>query len=143
MITIFIKRDLNVSSDKLWNLLSDFGHSLSPNINIKLETQGKPESNGIGSIRIVTIGKRQFRERLENKNPRCNLSYSLLSGAPVNNYMGNIDIEPIGTNTLIKWNVQFRPKVLGSGWIVKWFVKKTINYIISEIETEYKNHKNY
>lgn len=138
MITFSIKRELNVTSDKLWNLLSDFGHSLSPNINIKLETYGKPDSNGIGSIRIVTIGKRQFLERLENIKPQGNISYSLLSGAPVNSYIGNIDIEPIRTNTLITWNVQFRPKVLGSGWIVKWFVKRTINYIISEIETEYK-----
>lgn len=138
MITVSIKRELNVTSEKLWNLLSDFGHSLSPNIHIKLETQGKPKSNGIGSIRIVTIGKRQFLERLENIKPKCNISYSLLSGAPVNNYIGYIDIEPIRTNTLITWNVQFRPKVLGSGWIVKWFVKRTINYIISEIETEYK-----
>ena len=139
MITFSIKREINFSSDTLWDLLSDFGYSLSPNINIKLETQGKPESNGIGSIRIVTIGKRQFRERLENIKPQCNISYSLLSGAPVNNYIGNIDIEPIRTNSLITWNVQFKPKVLGSGWIVKWFVKRTINYIISEIETEYKN----
>ena len=139
MITFSIKRELNVSSDKLWSLLSDFGYSLSPNINIKLETQGKPESNGIGSIRIVTIGKRQFRERLENIKPQCNISYSLLSEAPVNNYIGSIDIEPISSNTLITWNVQFKPKVLGSGWIVKWFVKSTINYIISEIETEDKN----
>jgi len=139
MITFTIKRELNASSDKLWNLLSDFGQSLSPNINIKLETQGKPGSNGIGSIRIVVIGKRQFREKLENIKPQYNISYSLLSGAPVNDYIGNIDIEPFRTNTLIKWNVQFRPKVLGSGWIVKWFVKRTINYIISEIETEYKN----
>ena len=139
MITVSIKRDLNVTSDKLWNLLSDFGHSLSPNINIKLETQGKPESNGIGSIRIVTIGKMQFLERLENIKPKCNISYSLLSGAPVNKYIGKIDIEPIIRNTFIKWSVQFTPKLLGSGWIVKWFVKRTINYIISEIETEYKN----
>jgi hypothetical protein len=139
MITFSIKRELNVSSDKLWKLLGDFGHSLSPNINIKLEKQGKSESNGIGSIRIVTIGKRQFRERLENIKPQCNISYSLVSGAPVKNYTGNIDIEPISKNTLITWNVQFRPKVFGSGWIVKWFVKRTINYIISEIETEYKN----
>ena len=139
MITFSIKRELNVSSDTLWDLLSDFGYFLSPNINIKLETQGKPESDGIGSVRIVTIGKRQFRERIEKIKPQCNISYSLLSGAPVNSYIGNIDIEPIRTNTLITWNVQFKPKVLGSGWIVKWFVKRTINYIISEIETEYKN----
>ena len=139
MITFSIKRELNVSSDTLWDLLSDFGYFLSPNINIKLETQGKPESDGIGSVRIVTIGKRQFRERIEKIKPQCNISYSLLSGAPVNNYIGSIDIEPISSNTLITWNVQFKPKVLGSGWIVKWFVKRTINYIISEIETEYKN----
>ena len=138
MITFSIKRELNISSDKLWNLLSDFGYSLSPNISIKLETQGKPDSNGIGSLRIVTIGKRQFRERIEKIKPQCNISYSLLSGAPVNNYIGSIDIESISSNTLITWNVQFKPKVLGSGWIVKWFVKRTINYIISEIETEYK-----
>jgi hypothetical protein len=139
MINFYIKRELNVSSDKLWNLLCDFGYSLSSNITIKLETKGKPESNGIGSIRIVTIGKRQFLERLENIKPKCKISYSLLSGAPVKNYIGNIDIEPIRTNTLITWKVQFRPKVLGSGWIVKWFVKRTINYIISEIETECNN----
>jgi hypothetical protein len=34
MITVSIKRELNVTSEKLWNLLSDFGHSLSPNIQV-------------------------------------------------------------------------------------------------------------
>jgi hypothetical protein len=139
MITISIKRELNISVDELWNPLGDFGHSPAQNINVRLEKKGKPDSNGIGSIRIVTIGKRQFRERLENIKPQHNISYSLLSGAPVKNYAGNVDIAPNGTKTLITWNVQFRPKFLGTGWVVKWFVKRTIYYIIHQIELEIKN----
>ena len=139
MITLSIKRKLNISADKLWNLFGDFGCSLSQDIDVKLEKEGKSDSNGVGSIRIVTIGKRQFRERLENKNPPHSISYSLLSGAPVKDYTGDIYIEPINTNTLLTWKIQFRPKILGTGWIVKIFVNRTINYILHQIELEYKN----
>lgn len=141
MITLSIKRELDISSDILWNFLGDFEHSLSPNINVKLVENGKPDSNGVGSIRIVTIGKRQFRERLENKNPPNSISYRLLSGAPVKDYTGEIYIEPIKTNTLLTWKIQFKPKILGTGWIVKIFVKRTINYIIHQIELEHKNYR--
>lgn len=139
MITLSLKRELKIPPDKLWDILGDFGRSLTPDINVKLEKKGKPELNGIGSVRIVTIRKKQFYERLEHLEPQNNISYSLLSGAPVKDYTGNIFMEPIETNTLVTWNVQFRPKVLGTGLIIRWFVKRTINYIISQIELEYKN----
>jgi hypothetical protein len=139
MTSFTIEKRMKMAADKAWNVFSDFEHSPIAAITVSVEEKGKSDSNGIGTIRIITIGKRQFREKLESLRPPNSLTYSLLSGAPVRDYTGTINIESIRNETLITWKVQFMPKIIGTGWIVKWFSQNTINHILTEIEAEYQD----
>jgi len=139
MTSFSIEKRVKISRDKAWNVFSDFGHSPIEALTVTVEGDGKPDNNSIGTIRVVTIGKRQFRERLEAFSPPNSFTYSLLSGAPVLDYIGNVDIKSIRNETLITWKVQFKPRILGTGWLVKWFSKNTINHILKEIEIEHQD----
>ncbi len=139
MTSFSIEKKIKMSADKAWNIFSDFEHSPIAGITVSVEEKRESSSNGIGTIRIITIGKTQFRERLEAIEPPNSLTYSLLSGAPVRDYIGNIGISSTGNGTLITWKVQFKPKIIGLGWIVKWLAKNTINHILKEIEEEYQD----
>ena len=131
-----VTRNIDVPAERIWAVLSDFTHPPVPAFTVKVEKNGTYETKGIGTIRVITIGKRQFRERLETVTPP-NLTYSLLSGAPVKDYIGSINIKSIEGRTNIIWKVEFRPKIIGTTWIIKRLAKNTINRIISEMEAEY------
>ncbi len=138
MTSFAIIRKINVSSEKVWNLLSDFEKPLVPSSTVTVERKGTSGAGDVGTIRMITLGKKQIREKLESINPPNQLTYSLLSGIPVKNYNGTVDINPINGKTCISWKVKFNPTVFGSGWIIKRLIKKGLNRLISEIEKEYK-----
>ena len=119
MTTFNVTRNMDVSVEKVWNVLSDFEHSPVPTFTVTVDKKGETNANGVGTIRMITIGKRQFREKLESLKPPNLLTYSLLSGAPVRDYIGTININSVSNETLITWKVKFKPKIIGTGWIGK------------------------
>jgi len=134
MTTFTITRVLDLPSEKAFAIISDFTRSPSPNISVKVEKKGDPEANGSGTIRDITIGKVRVRERLESVNPPNSFTYSLLSGAPVKDYLGNVEIAPQEDKSLVRWNVKFTPKIPGTGWLGAIVSKKTINRLLDEME---------
>jgi hypothetical protein len=138
MITFTVMRQVEASAEMAWNIISDFEKSPCSSISVRVEEKGDPESNGIGTIRTVTVNGRQVRERLESANPPYSLTYRMLSGAPVKEYIGNIDVKAHGDTALIQWHVEFSPKVFGTGWIIKRFAEKTIHYMIDEVVAEHR-----
>lgn len=138
MTTFTIIKNIDLPAKKVWDILSDFTRSPVPKFTVEVEEEGDSESNGIGTVRIITIGKKQFRERLESVNPPYYFTYRLLSGAPVKEYIGTVDVKSHEGTTLISWKVKFTPKILGTGWIIGRLAKNTINSIIDKIEAEYR-----
>ncbi len=134
MTTFTITRELDLPSEKAFAIISDFTRSPSPNIAVKVEKKGDPESNGVGTIRTITIGKVRVRERLESVTPPNSFTYSILSGAPMKDYLGNVEIAPQEAKSIVRWNVKFTPKIPGTGWIGAIVSKKTINRLIDEME---------
>jgi hypothetical protein len=137
MTTFTIIRDTELPAKEVWNILSDFTRSPTSAFTVKVEKKGDSRSNGIGTIRILNIGKRRFRERLESVEPPNLFTYQLLSGAPVKEYFGTVDVQSRNSTALINWNVKFTPKIIGTGWIIKRLAKRTINHVIDEIISEY------
>lgn len=138
MTAFTIQRNMDLPAKKVWNILSDFTHAPIPEFIVEVEEEGDSESNGIGTVRMITIGKKRFRERLESINPPYFFTYRLLSGAPVKEYFGKVDIKSQESTALISWKVEFTPKMLGTGWIIARLAKNTINRILDDIEAEYK-----
>ena len=52
--------------------------------------------------------------------PNRRLVYATLSGLPIVDYVGEVDLEPAPDGgTVIRWHSSFFPKVLGTGWILQ------------------------
>ena len=134
MKTFTIIRELDLPSEKAFAISSDFTRSPGPAIKVEVEKEGDPESKGVGTIRVITIGKARVREQLKSVNPPKSFTYTLLSGAPTKDYLGTVEITPKDEKSVVRWNVTFTPKFPGTGWVVARIAGKTINRLIDEME---------
>ena len=133
MANFTITRSLDLPSDQVWAIVSDFTHPPSPAIKIEVEERGDPEANGIGAIRNINIKGAKARERLEAVDAPSSITYRMLSGAPVKEYFGTVNVVAQGGATLINWDVKMTPKIPGIGWIITMVIKKAINRYIDAI----------
>ena len=139
MATFTITRKLDLPSEKVWATVSDFTRPPSPAIKIEVEEKGDPDANGIGAIRNIKIKKvPKVRERLEAVNEPNSITYRMLSGAPVKEYLGTVNVVAQDGATVISWDVKLIPKIPGIGWLAEMVIKKAINRYIDAIEEGHK-----
>ena len=134
MAAFTITRKLDLPSEKVWATVSDFTRAPSSAIIIEVEEKGDPDANGIGAIRNINIKGAKARERLEAVNAPNSITYRMLSGAPVKEYLGTVNIVAQDGATVINWDVKMIPIIPGIGWIVAIVIKKAINRYIDAIE---------
>ena len=139
MATFTITRKLDLPSEKVWATVSDFNRPPSPAIKIEVEEKGDPEANGIGAIRNIKIkGVPGVVERLEAVDAPNSITYRMLSGAPVKEYLGTVNVVAQDGATVINWDVKLIPKIPGIGWLAGMVIKKAINRYIDAIEEGHK-----
>ena len=134
MAAFTITRKLDLPSEKVWATVSDFTRAPSSAIIIKVEEKGDPAANGVGAIRNINIKGAKARERLEAVNTPNSITYRMLSGAPVKEYLGTVNVVAQDDATIINWDVKLTPKIPGIGWIVGMVIKKAINRYVDAIE---------
>jgi hypothetical protein len=133
MGSVTVERRLNIPLEKVWSVAGDFTKSPDPFLPITIVKEGE-DSNRIGCERQIKSGKAIFHERLVAIDPPNSLTYIMLSGAPVKQYLGKVALFAEGDITLIKWTAVFTAKVPGTGWIIKMTTKKNFNKFIDELE---------
>lgn len=87
----------------------------SPLGTFELERPGEDEREGVGAIRVFRTGRVTSREQIVELVPDRRLSYVLLSGLAIRDYRADVDLEPDGEGTVIRWRSSFRAQVPGSG----------------------------
>lgn len=106
---------LNVSADKAWAVVGDFGgltKFMGGGGNMKLELKGSPTD--AGSTRTLSMGNGfSITEALVDYDAK-NRSYKYIAingGGSVKNYLSTLHIEPTGKNTCkVVWSATFDPK---------------------------------
>ncbi len=91
----------------------------SPIGSFSLDREGEDEREGLGAIRIFRTGRTRSCERIVELVPDRRFSYALLSGLPIRDYRADVDLEPGGEGTTIRWHSTFRAKVPGTGWLYR------------------------
>ena len=134
MTTFSITRKLDLPNDKVWAIISNFNRPPSPAIKIEIEDEGNPNANGIGAIININIKGAKARERLEAVDPPNSITYRMLSGAPVKEYSGRVNVADQNGKSLINWDVYLISKIPGMGWIISSVIKRAINHYIDAIE---------
>jgi hypothetical protein len=52
--------------------------------------------------------------------PPRRYAYEIVSGLPIRDYVAEVLVSPLsGNGTEVRWQARFRPKIPGTGWMLK------------------------
>jgi carbon monoxide dehydrogenase subunit G len=109
MASVKISDRLNVSADKVWDLVGDFGGIGRFSAGFKSITC---TGAGVGAVRTITLpNDAQIQERCELRDAaRRVLDYSIVAGPmPIANYLARIQLFEDGNGTRVEWSSTFDP----------------------------------
>lgn len=101
-----------------------------------LEREGEPPPNGVGAIRVLTSVGPALREEVIAYEPPSRFSYKLLSGAPVRNHVGTVELTSRDSGTHVVYAVRTTPTLPLVGPAVVAVVKQAIKALLNGIAKE-------
>jgi uncharacterized protein YndB with AHSA1/START domain len=109
---------------------------ITPLRRAELEREGEPEPNGVGAIRVLGVAGPPMREEvLAYERPR-RFSYTLLSGLPVRDHVGTVELEPKDGGTEVTYAVKTTPTIPLAGPVFMAGLKKAIRDLIGGVAKE-------
>jgi len=104
--TVVESVDLAAAPEKVWALIGSFDPAWHP-----LIAKVKLTGTDIGQLRsIETIDGKQIIERLTAMDLSLrSYSYEGISGLPVSDYTGTLDVKPKGAGSSVEWRSQYLP----------------------------------
>jgi uncharacterized protein YndB with AHSA1/START domain len=93
----------------VWDVLSDHEgmSNWGPGISVTLRSEGAPDRNGIGAVRVIDAPGPMpaIVEEVVAFDPGRLLSYKALSGVPLRNYQGEVVLRAVAGGTQITYTV--------------------------------------
>jgi len=122
------RRNVNVDAvtpapaEVVFGLLADGSSwpAWSPLESVEIERPGDAPPEGVGAIRVNRRGRTTGRDQITELVPNRRLEYRTLSGVPVRDYVGEVDLTPsAGGGTAIHLHSSFFPKTPAMGWLLE------------------------
>lgn len=138
MATFTFVRQVAAPPETVFDVLTDHRRyaEITPMRKSVLEREGEPAPNGVGAIRVLTSVGPPLREETIAYEPSTRFSYKLLSGAPVRDHVGTVELTPLDGGTRMVYAVRTTPTVPVVGFAVVGVVKQAIKQLIGGIATE-------
>ena len=96
-----------------------------------LDREGTPAPNGVGAVRrLEALGPAVVEEIIEYQRP-TGYAYKLVSGAPVRDHVGTVELHEAGTGTEVSWHLRSTPKIAGLGWLLSPVLKRVIGELLN------------
>ena len=96
-----------------------------------LDREGNPAPNGVGAVRrLEAVGPPIVEEIIDYQQP-TRYAYKLLSGAPVRDHVGTVELRQAGTGTEVSWHLRSTPKVPGVDWLLQPVLKRVIGELLN------------
>jgi uncharacterized protein YndB with AHSA1/START domain len=109
---------------------------ITPLRRAELERAGEPEPDGVGAIRILGVAGPPMREEVLAYERPYRFSYKLLSGLPVRDHVGTVELEPQDGGTAITYAVKTTPTIPLVGPLFMAGLKKAIRDLIGGVAKE-------
>ena len=138
MASFTLVREVAAPPEIVFDVLTDHrGYSkLTPLRRSELEREGEPGPNGVGAIRVLTAIGPPMREEVIAYEAPSRFSYTILSGLPVRDHVGTVELAPSGQGTKITYAVRTIPTVPVAGFAVVAAVKQGIKQLLKGIAAE-------
>jgi uncharacterized protein YndB with AHSA1/START domain len=131
-------REIAAPPETVFEVLTDHAKysELTPLRKSVLEREGEPTPNGVGAIRKLTAVGPALREEVIAYESPSRFSYTLLSGLPVRDHVGTVELTPNGGGTKMVYAVKTQPTVPVVGAVVVAAVKQAIKGLIGGVAAE-------
>jgi uncharacterized protein YndB with AHSA1/START domain len=122
---IRLQRELRIAADRdrIWEILSN--HEGMPRWfparEVVRRRPGAPDPNGVDAVRVVRTSGLAIEERVTAFEPGRRLAYVVSAGAPLRDHRGEVVLDAddaAGDATRVRWSVELRPLIPGTGWIL-------------------------
>jgi uncharacterized protein YndB with AHSA1/START domain len=131
--------------ETVFEVLTDHrGYSrITPLRKSTLEREGEPAPNGVGAVRVLSSLGPPLREETIVYEPPTRFSYKLLSGAPLRDHVGTIELTPGEGGTRFVYAVRTTPTLPMVGGaavaVARFGVKQLFDGIANESERRAAN----
>jgi uncharacterized protein YndB with AHSA1/START domain len=138
MASFTLTRQVAASPETVFAVLTEHHRyaEITPMRKSVLERQGEPPPNGVGAIRVLTSAGPPLREEVIGYDPPHRFSYKLLSGAPLRDHVGTVELTPEDGGTRVVYAVRTTPTLPLVGGAVVAVVKQAIKALLSGISKE-------
>ncbi|HEU4737284.1 MAG TPA: SRPBCC family protein [Solirubrobacterales bacterium] len=139
MASFTLTREIAAPPETVFAVLTDHRKysDLTPLRKSELEREGDPAPNGLGAIRKLTAVGPPLREEVIAYEPGDGrFSYKLLSGLPVRDHVGTVELTADGSGTQMIYAVRTKPTVPVVGAAVVAVVKQGVKGLVDGIAKE-------
>lgn len=138
MASFTFVRQIAAPPQTVFDVLTDHRRyaEITPLLRSALEREGEPAPNGVGAIRVLGAAGPPLREEVIAYQPPARFSYKLLSGLPVRDHVGTVELSPADGGTRMVYAVRTAPTVPLAGGAVVAVVKLGIKSLIRGISKE-------
>lgn len=140
MASFTFVRQVAAPPETVFEVLTDHRRyaEITPVRKSKLEREGKPAPNGVGAIRVLSAVGPPLREETIVYEEPSRFSYKLLSGAPLRDHVGTVELTPQDGGTKVTYAVRTNPTLPLVGGVAvavaRFGVKQLIDGIAAESE---------
>jgi uncharacterized protein YndB with AHSA1/START domain len=138
MASFTIVRQIAAPPQTVFDVFTDHrGYAkITPMRKVELEREGDPAPNGLGAIRVLYSVGPPLREEVVAYESPTRFSYRVMSGAPIRDHLGTIELSPDGNGTRMVYAVKMLPTVpLGGGAVIA-AIKQGIKVLIRGVTNE-------
>jgi uncharacterized protein YndB with AHSA1/START domain len=129
-------RSAKAPIDTVWSILSDHRGmpGWTPMRAVNLEREGDPAPNGVGAVRVLRAVGPPIREEITTFDAPHRMGYKMLSGAPLRDYVGTVELAESGEGTQVNWSVSFTPRLPGAKLVARQVIATLIKGLVKEAE---------
>lgn len=138
MASFTFTREIAAPPETVFAVLTDHRKysELTPLRKSELERQGENDPNGVGAIRRLTAVGPPMREEVIAFEAPKRFSYTVLSGLPVRDHVGTVELSEDGGGTRMVYAVRTQPTLPVVGFAVIAGIKQAIKGLIDGVSKE-------
>jgi uncharacterized protein YndB with AHSA1/START domain len=98
-----------------------------------LRSEGYPPPNGLGATRVFRRSGFAVEEEVTGFDPPQRMEYRLTAGLPIRDHVGEMTFKRTGSGTRLTWRVAFRPRIPGTGVLLRWVVARVLHDVLRRL----------
>lgn len=138
MASFTLVADVAASPAIVFDVLTDHrGYAAISRLrSVELEREGEPAPNGVGAIRVLRTVGPPLREEVVAYEPPSRFAYTLLSGAPLRDHLGTVELGESPGGTHVTYHVETTPTLPLIGRLVVAITRLSVRSLLRGITRE-------